>query len=218
MNRDVLLVMNCRSIPECLRSYDALEGVDKAFATGYTETGLEQAFEKFIGETDYGNYIFISDDVVANQDTLDRVLHGLDKFPIVTGYCNIDPESPFVNLSAQPLQKTWPATVDDYHFMPKVFADYNDEPFFQTWFAGLCMTGLSREMVLKFPFRCFKGPGKQEGWGSDYNLSWRLQQHSEEIRAARGAFCKHLGGNMRLPPTLIGRVPAHVKLVKEVSA
>ena len=233
---NVLMIMNARMIDICLRSYKTLP-IDRAYFTGYNEIGLETAISKFIEKTDYRHYLLISDDVIANKEALVKVEEALEIVDIATGYCNITPESPLVNLTNIKLVSE-PKSINDYHFMSRDVADNSAYELFKTYLAGFMFTGMTRKLWQEFPFECYHNKvvmsevvgddveaktllqeyveeqTKEIGWGSDHCVSKKLQDANMTISAVRGAFCEHLGGDLRLPATLVGKIKPKTTLVK----
>ncbi len=64
------------------------------------------------------------------------------------------------------------------------------EPLIPTTLLGFALSGMSREMWKLYPFDVY-GP-QHGGWGSDYNLSYRLGQDGIPIVAPRVAEIRHL--------------------------
>ena len=208
----VLIILHCREIPECLDSYKKLP-IDKAYLTAFWENEWAEAITNFINATDYSDYLVISDDVIAEPVALQRVLQGLIEHEIVTGYCNIHRDTPnIVNTGIKRLPNAIPLSVSDYPFISRQEADYNLEEYFRASFIGLVFTGMRRQLLLDYQLKAYP---QGMGWGSDYLLSYRLQEDGQQMYAARGAFCQHLGGNLLLKPTLMGKVNKHIKLVPQ---
>ena len=182
----LLIILNPRRISECLDSLAALD-IPKAYLTGYTERGLVDPFNGVIKTTDYSHYLVISDDGVVRQDALDAVLDLLSGHPVATGWCNIDSELPTVNLTRSPLtgDAPHPNAYDLYHWATVMGWPSEEVP---TFFAGGCLTGMSRELWQRFPFDCYGELGN----GSDFHLCLRLQQAEIPIGAARSGFVYHV--------------------------
>ncbi len=143
---------------------------------------------ELVEDTDYSHYLIVSDDGVVSPRALGAVCVLLDHHPVVTGWSNLDCIEAKVNLQRTPLPREIPDGLDVwdlYHFAEVL--GHPDEAI-PTYFGGMCLTGMSRSMWQRFPFGCYGTPGG----GSDYHLSWRLQQASVPIVAARDGFVFHL--------------------------
>lgn len=201
----LLMIMNPRRIPEAMEAFEKLT-IDCVYASGYTEPELVDVFADIIRTTDYTHYYVVSDDVVVRQSSIDAVVSLSDSFAVVTGWCNHDCIEPGVNLQWTPLPGyEHPQTREEWNWMH--FAEVLSYPtrFIPTYFAGMCITGMSREWWReKFPFDCY--PMGHFG-GSDYHLSWRLQEAGIPIYAAREGFAFHLKKSWLGPspaPLLLG--------------
>jgi hypothetical protein len=168
--RPLLLILNARRISECLDSYRALS-IPKAYLTGYTERELEPVIAELVASTNFSHYIAVSDDVVVSSRAVHAVQELLGGHPVVTGWCNLDQQDPRCSVVDRPLT--------------------GDTPTLRTWFAGMCLTGMSRDLWQQYPFRTF-GPAGSAGWASDFNLCRRLQDDRVPIMAARDAGVLHV--------------------------
>lgn len=185
----LLMIMNARNIKRACDAFRELS-TDCVYATGYTELELVDVFAGIIEKTDYSHYIIVSDDVVVKQRAVDAVVACLEFHPVVTGWCNHDLIEPGVNLQRTPLPGyEHPTTREEWDWFH--WAEVLSSPisWIGTYFAGMCLTGMSREMWQRFPFDCY--PLGHFG-GSDYHLSWRLQEAGIPIVAARDGFVLHL--------------------------
>jgi len=210
----VLIILHCREIPECLDSYKKLP-IDKAYLTAFWENEWAEAITNFINATKYSDYLVISDDVIAEPTALQKVLIGLEKHRVVTGYCNIHRDTPdIVNTGIKSLTNSRPLSASDYPFISRQEADNNINEYFSVSFLGLVFTGMRKQMWLDYPLHAYPDG---MGWGSDYFLSYRLQTDGYNMYAVRGAFSQHLGGNLLLKPTLMGKIEKHIKLIPQNS-
>lgn len=197
------MVMNPRAIDECLRSISGLE-VDKAWLIGYTEAELVEAVPEVIARTQYDRYVMVSDDVVVTPGALAAVVEAagagyLEQFgdgrpprpvdPVVTGWTNLDMTDRglrMTSVTSAPFT-AYESTADQYKWTP--MSDVvTGPPLRETWFAGMCLTSMSREQWLRFPFGTYHG----QGFSSDFDLSWRLQQAGVPVYAVRDAGVFHV--------------------------
>jgi len=209
--------MNPRKIDKCIRSIQNLRGVDKLWLVAYSEQGLERPIADFIESTHYDNYLIVSDDVIVTQDALEWVLFALGQGDeAATGWCNLSAVGParlLANLTRAPLEGE-PPTWDSYRFYD--IDDVRKQPeSFETWLMGHCLSGMTRSLWRRFPFRSYpreQSPTTPSGYGSDYNVSMRLQRAGVDMRALRDARCIHLGGpgtRHRYEGLQIGIEPPH---------
>lgn len=214
------MVMNARTIPEVLSSIKALP-IDQAWFTGYRVIELEAPINKFITETDYDNYIITSDDLMGDAHALGFVRDELTRSRVATGYCNLFPKSPLVNLITTPIPPT-PYREENgksyFQSSPTLFmtgkeADEYPERIFRVYFAGFALTGMRREVWLTHPFKCWH---KGTGMASDHTVCYSLQQDGIPIMAVRGAFSEHLGGTTQgfHFPLNIGKVTPRMTLAR----
>jgi len=183
--KDALVVMNARHIQECLDSISQLD-IDILWMRGFTEREIaDQAFPTVLGY-DYDWLWLASDDIIIRQPALDAVRQVRDQgHPVVTGYSQGSHTDWTVNLTSEPLRD---GKLEDAY----TFRQYHEcvawpEPTIPTWFTGMSLTGMSRDLWLKHPFECFGTPG----YASDFWTSARLQKADVPIVAAREGFAYH---------------------------
>jgi hypothetical protein len=215
--------MNARDIPECMNSFRSLE-TDVAYMTGYTIADLVPVHARIVKETKYDAYINISDDCIVSQDAVDAVVKLLaEGHPAVTGWCRLRKGSPLANLSDSPLVGSPP---DRHGFdFPEVgkLKTWEHE-IYPTHFMGMALTGLTREMWLRFPYGCWKIQ-HDRGHGSDTHLCCRIRDAGIPMIAARDGYVEHVKerkqdqrrfpmgkGRTRL---LIGEVPPRVTIQRK---
>ena len=184
--KPLLMIMNPRKIPVCMDALEALD-IDKVWMKHYTERELIKVIAEIVESTDHDVIGLLSDDTIPPQSSLDLILDAFEPTSVYTGYCNMEENTPEVNLSDKPLIIKDRATVDCYSFPMRTEVDAH-EGLYPSYFTGFAMTFMSREMWLKYPFDCIGDPGYQ----SDYSLSCRLQNDSVNIWAVPGAFMPHL--------------------------
>ena len=209
----LLLVLNPRRIPASLRSIKKLQ-IPKAWLTGYTERQLGPVISDLIATTDHTHYLVISDDVIAKQAALDAVLELLAAgHPVATGWCNLDATDPRINLGK--IHGKTPTT-EAYTFLRRADLKWLPDPV-PTQFAGMCLTGMTRELWQRFPFGCY-GNGAEWGYASDFHLCTRLRDAKIPIVAAKNAGLHHLKETWNTQDVgpgrelLIGRVKPRVRL------
>lgn len=185
--RPLLLVLNPRRIPECVDAISALP-IDKVWLQNYTEAELSDRITQVIADTDHDVIGILSDDTTPTTDALETILEHYTQDAVVTGYCNLDDESPLVNLSTEPLTTSTPTTTA-YTFPTREWVETRPTIRVRSYFAGHCLTFMHRELWDAFPWACHGGP---PGYASDLMLSWRLQQAGIEIMAIRGGFVRHV--------------------------
>lgn len=227
-----LMVMHVRDFADCLGSYERLP-IDRAYFTGYTERGLEKEMARFVGETDYDDYLIVQDDVVATREAFGLIAKGLDAKEVMTGYCTVPNDRDTLFLCDWPLEDCPPKGLKSYPFMPRRVAE-GCADYIPTTFVNFVMTGMRRGLWLKYPFKPFYSGNplvgwtkvglnklglrhstpSWNGWASDYSLSWRLQRDGVKMWAAKGAEMTHYGGSAwgRNFPLNIGKVEPSVEV------
>lgn len=221
---DALVILNPRDIPEVK---DAIADLDipKLWLTGYTERELAASvFDYALRETSFDRYLVVSDDIIIRRPALDAVLQALDDgIEVATGYSQRSHTDWTVNVTAGPLRDSRP-TVGAYDFRQYREIISWPEPLVPTWFAGMSITGMSREMWQRFPFGCFTDGDSDAGYASDFHLSRRLQDERVPVYAVREAFAyhwRHEWAHTNHPddaPLLIGQVSAAVTLQEPEAA
>ncbi|MDA0832759.1 MAG: acyltransferase [Planctomycetota bacterium] len=201
---DVLMILQPRKIPQAIESLERLP-IDKVWFRAMTESELQPKINRFIAETNYKNYLIVSDDVCVTPEALAKVRELLRLFPAATGYCRVDSRSPQVNLTRRPVTLTnhkfpeW-ADYDFFHFddVQKIA-----DPFL-SWFGGWSLTGLRRELWLEFPFYVNAVTKAQ----TDFETAYRLAHAGIPFITHRDTYIEHLKRNsrdMRKEHWLIGK-------------
>ncbi len=210
--KPLLLVLNPRRIPECVNAISSLP-IDKAWLSNYTEYELKDVIPDVLASTDHDLVGVLSDDTVPTPYALEAVLDATANSMVTTGWCRLDDTSPYVNLSTEPLATSTP-TSSAYHFPTIDYVLDHDEPTLRTYFAGHCLTFMSRELWDEFPWDCHGGP---PGYASDLSLSYRLGQAGIPITAARDGEVRHVKARWNYiddtpgRELLIGKEPSSVR-------
>lgn len=195
----LLLIMNARRIPSCLSAIAGLH-IDTVWMTGYSEFQLERIISKVVEvHDDRTHYLVLSDDCEPTQHAVDAVLSLLeDGHDVATGYCNMDtqPDNDLVNLTRSPLKTDTPH-LSSYDFWTQSDIDALDADVFRSWFTGMSLTAMTRDMWQRFPFDAYGRPGN----ASDYNLSYRLQRAGIPITAHRQGRVHHVKRKLNTPDT-----------------
>lgn len=188
--RPLLLVLNPRDIRECVESISRLP-VDKAWLRSYTEEELSRVIPEVISEADaaYDYFLIVPDDCVVSPGALAAVLEQAEAHPVVTGFTRLDATHPMVNLTTRPLigDEPVPGAYDFYSYAD-VMA--HDGPVIDTGFVGFALTGMSRDLWQRFPFRA-RGCGPT-ACCSDFDLSVRLRDAGIPMVAATGGYVEHV--------------------------
>ena len=163
---------------------------------------------RLVEETPFSHYVVVSDDVVVSQAALDAVLTLLPEHPVVTGYCNLTEGDDRVNLSRAPAS---PSNGEHWYRQHEVAA-WPDEPV-PSYFAGMSLSGMSRETWRRFPFRAFP---LGMGCCSDSILSRRLAAARVPIVAPKDGWVRHLKTREPEPNNeqkrlLVGEIDAEVR-------
>lgn len=206
-----LLVLNPRQIPECIQAIQALD-IPTCWLSNMTEHDAAQAANQQIQDTQYDQYVLLSDDTLPTQAALDMILQAAhDGNPAVTGYCNLDEADnlDIVNLATNPLPAP-PPHISSYQLMTRRQAEAHG-PLIPTTFAGLSLTLLTRELWLEHPLHVSAHGGQM-----DYTLSYSLAQAHIPIVAPNGAYVHHVkerwnhGDRHPTKQLLVGTHPASV--------
>lgn len=189
-----LLIMQPRRIPECILAIGSLQ-IDK-FWLGYMwERDLVPVIASIVEHAPYTHYLLLADDTTPTQQALDLVLEHMPNHPVVTGYCNLDltvEGSQKVNLTDRPFTRLDDSYASDYSWITRVEVERHVGEMIPTFFAGACLTGMSREMWQRYPFGVVTRPDEDRGYASDWSLSTRLHKDGVPIVAPYGAFVLHV--------------------------
>lgn len=192
IGREALIVLNPRTIPECMSALDELK-IPQIRIIGYTEKQIEETvFSQLLAEfVEYDFFYMVSDDAIVRPYALDAVRKlARAGNPVVTGYSQRTHQDWTVNLCATPLKGDHPSPeAYDFYLYEEIVGFECEEV--ESYFAGMSLTGMSRKMWERFPFRCFGGGARNTGYASDFSLSLRLQREDIPIMAARDGFCYH---------------------------
>lgn len=215
MNDTLVLVTNPRAIPECMEAFAALR-THVAYVRGMADPAAMAACNEVIdAAAEFTNVLVCADDCIVTQAAVDAVVELLDGgHPVATGYCNLDRAHPLVNLSTTPLVDDAPS--QGAYTFPSL-AQVAGWPLrdYPTYFVGMSLTGMSRDMWRRFPLGCYTNRAGA-GWSSDYHLSLRLNRAGVPMVAARDGWVDHVKEVWmradRAPEKrlLVGEIPAEV--------
>lgn len=209
----LLVVFHPRRIPAAVAAFDAL-GTDIAYVSGGNEAQACEMWADVMAGSDHDYLIICADDCIVSQAAFDAVVAALeDGAQVATGWCRLDATHSLSNLTDEPVKGNIPR-YGAYSFMKATDVQAQDERFL-TGFAGLALTGMSREMWEQFPMACF---GSEDiGWASDLHLSMRLRDAGVPVTAVRDGFVQHLKMRWGAPDTsgvmrllINGEVPREV--------
>lgn len=177
-----LVVLNLRNIPQCMEAFHDLP-IRKLFVRNWTERQIADNWDVILGRCGTGNVLVVSDDALVSRRALESVLGLLEAHPVATGWCPLSEGHDLANLASNELAEG-PPNQGHYEFLRC------DEVkgLVRTSFAGMCLTGMSRELWGRFPFDAYGVPG----FASDYHLSYRLQEAGVPVVSHEDAGCGHV--------------------------
>lgn len=207
---DLLLVLNPRRILECMQALEELP-IRRLWIRNLTETQIEERWQTVMELAEgHDRLLICSDDAIPRPHALAAVLELLDEgHPVVTGYSNLDARDLRVNLDRAPLQHGNP-TIESHDFYRLGEVLSWPSKVVPTTLCGFSLTGMSYELWQRFPF--------QAEYGSDTNLSFRLDGAGIPIVGARDAFLWHVKENWNMRDEdprkrfLIGEEPPLIEL------
>jgi hypothetical protein len=184
---DCLLILNPRRIDECVAALGSLP-IDKLWVRNMSEPQIVTVWPHVLDRARmYDRLFLISDDALPRPFHL-TMLQGLldDGHPVVTGYSNLALNDFRVNLTKSPLGPISTPEAYDLYTLGEVMAWPTVEV--PTTVTGFSLTGMSRSLWTRYPFRVEPETGAQ----SDFNLSKRLAVDGVPIVAHRDAFIWHV--------------------------
>lgn len=186
VSEDLLVILNPRRIEECMSAFAELP-IDRLWVRNMTEKRIAERWGDVMEQAaGYRHLVVVSDDGVVRPHALQAVLGLLEAgHPVVTGYSNLSATDFRVNLSMAPIG---PQPADHAYTLPTLAQILEStNPVIKTWFAGMCLTGMSYEMWERYPFQVMN-----EAAQSDFSLCKRLEWDGVPIVAAREAFVWHV--------------------------
>lgn len=149
--RDVLIVLGD---PENLAG-NAMQHlpIDRVWFPAPNGNSLPDLLNRFIAETQYRNYLLISEDLIATPKALASVTELLQIRPAVTGYYRSSDQEPRINLPrSSELTSGGPKAGSDSTRWPwdEVQAFHGE---FAAGFGGWSLVGMRRNLWLQYPFR-----------------------------------------------------------------
>lgn len=212
----LVMLMNPRAIPACVASFEALE-TDVAWLTGYTKAEVIDVTADVVNTTGYDHYLLVPDDCVVSQAAVDAVVALLDDdHPAATGWCRLAKGDPRANLTTSPIRGDRPS-VAGYDWWLAADVDAYPQEVVPTGFMGMALTGMSRDMWLRYPqdgYRTSTG----HAFSSDFHLSRRLRDDGIPMVAARSGYIDHVkevwNRRDRLAENrlLVGQIPRRVSI------
>lgn len=204
--KNCLIVLNCRDIECCIQSIKSLD-IDKVYFRAFDEPDLCKPINSFIRDTQYDNYLIISDDVIVTNNALSLVESLLERCEAATGYCLVSQEDDIVNVTRSPLGKNvgFGPSLKDYEFYYKKEIELFQNPIFTTWFGGWCLTGFSRDIWLKIQFSVMPS-GRQ----SDFAF---CSKYNKMFYCHKDAYVEHLKEGVMKPNHqnfLVGKIKPEI--------
>jgi len=182
---------------------DRTNYVDKLIVRNFQKgTAAEIAMQFFFQSGEYEYLIVTTDDLLGHQFQVMHLL-AVEKeydYPILTGWCNhVDL---WASLRVEPLDPEFLEAARSRPFPGLVFEEYDftlsrdvvtgafGYPFFKTWFTGIPLTLIQKDILWRVPFRewrrrkdnyCITPQAKEEGRGVMFDLQWAIDCAREEI-------------------------------------
>lgn len=182
----LLIVLNPRTIPACMTQF-RWAPLDVAYIRGMGEADAIRATSQLIERGGYDRYLIVADDVIVTDTAIRAVVRASRMNPthIVTGYCNLDTSSSYVNLTRRPLigDSPDPAAYDFY-----CRDELPTNGTIRSGFAGLALTTITRHTAAQLLPLGWYGTG----WASDFHLSKRCERLGVPIIAPTGGFVWHV--------------------------
>jgi hypothetical protein len=187
--KDLLIILNPRRYEPSLKSLKALN-IPKVWITGYTEKGAVAQLNKIVEETNYQHYITQSDDVIVKQEQIDAITNNNKDYDILSGWCNLVPGKPNVNVCPVEWGKK---------LMNKI-----DSEIFETYNIGFSFTSFKRKVLLEYPLDVYTSIGsrnkgnqwvgkRETNFGSDHHISHRIVSDGKyKMYVHKKAFFEHL--------------------------
>jgi len=190
----LLVILNPRSIDECLSSYRELP-VARLYVRRMSEHRIGERWQEILelaAERGHSHLSVIADDGIVRRPALEAVLELAREHPrgFSTGYSNLDEtlDPPFVNLTKGPLG---PAPAKSAYRMYELGEVMRwQRPTLPTTFVGMSLTTARLELWRDFPFRTWGNA--DPGFASDFSLSQRLTDAGVVMLAAREGFTWHV--------------------------
>jgi len=214
-----LLIMNPRLLTDALESIKKSVDIPIIYFRAFWEPRVLEAINRYIKQTNYTHYIICADDVIVTKQAVSCVLDHVEdvEYDVFTGWSNMhfEADGSFSRQSTVcfhrlPLLKEpeWGPKREDYP--PWVTMETMNllakEPI-KTAYANFALTGMTREMWLKYPPKTHP-----RGNASDHQLSWRLQKDGIDVWTHPDAFITHLrrGWTPLLEKLLVGNQPPQI--------
>lgn len=186
-SNDCLIILQPRRIPAAIQSIEALD-IDKLWLTGFTEPELAPHLNAFIRDTAYPNYWLVADDVIVPPEAFRCVQGLLDRHDAATGYCRLAADDPRVNLTRKPLRAPggrvgWKSY--DFFTLDEL---QRTEGEVTSHFGGWALTGMRRELWLRFPFEVNRHSRCQ----TDAQTALRMAAAGLSFVTHRDSYIEHL--------------------------
>lgn len=211
---------------------DRVNFVDKLIIKNHMHHKAHQIGMKyFFSHPEYDYYIISTDDALGTPYHIRLLLENAEKhkFPVVSGWCSIDPQkNGLAALAVKPchpnVAKTRKVQPYGYHFIPvkDVLVGKHGYPFIKAWFNANALNLVRRETLRKVPYRPFKlqrdklcitPKTKKQGRGIMFDLQFALDCASKKIpiKVDTRIFLLHAKTKER---SKVGREKREIKFVK----
>jgi len=194
MTKNALLIMNPRDIPEVIAAFKALP-IDKYWMRAYTELELVGVIAKIIEESDYENYLILSDDAICAPEALAAVEELLERKEIASGWNKLSAGSDWVAVCVDPVRLSGgsedkPSPLGgDYDLL--TVNEFNELPEeFEATCTGFSLMGARRSIWLRYPFQVYTY-NDANGYSSDHDWSFRIQ-NEHRIWVTKAGYIENL--------------------------
>ena len=212
MFNPVLLNMQPRYIEAAINSIKESANFPRVFFRAYTEPQVIEEMNKFIKETNYSHYIIHGDDNILPKKTVDTILHyaQIGTTDVLTGWMNLKLERRWhkegtiitnwdeyklgeestvcfgkIPPISEPHRGPYP---DEYPLRETVASmSYKFKELLQVSMACFAFTCAPRKILINYPLSVHPN-----GYASDHQWSYRLQEGGIKIWTHPDAFVKHL--------------------------
>lgn len=207
--------------------------VDKLIIKNHMHHEAHQVGMKYFFSHNYDYYIISTDDALATPYHLRLLLEDekQHKFPVVSGWCSIDPERN--GLAALAVKPCHPNVIKNrkvlpygYHFVhiKDVLVGKYGYPFIKAWFNANALSLVRRETLKKIPYRPFKrqrdrlcitAQTKRRGRGVMFDLQFAFdcRRNKVPIMVDTRIFLLHARTKRR---SKVGRGKRKIEFVKAV--
>jgi hypothetical protein len=212
-----MVTCGVRWFPICEYWIDQVNFIDKLKIKYFLHDEALKIAKEYFLKHDYSHLLIYAEDIITSPDMVKLLLRDAEEydFPVISGWCNWGLNKDWVAFNFKDLSKTNVMWAEQYQFPSTEYVLEHDleNPFIETFFQGMPLTLIRRDIVEKLSFKGYKVDYKVLGNkmfkdGSMHDLQFAIELKKLGIKniVDLRVFCFHFGNTVKYVRTdMFGR-------------